>query len=144
MEILREYASAFITIGMSGGLMKLVSYGAQDIYLTGTPQITFFKVKYEKHTNFAMEQIVNKPHILTLEDKIAKIDLQFMVDGILDSDNPSYWSAIDKIIKDETVDSVLSQFNIQPDQDVGDDQEDHKFVENVVKYKDLVSEPAGA
>jgi len=25
---------------MSGGLMQLVAYGAQDIYLTGNPQIT--------------------------------------------------------------------------------------------------------
>jgi hypothetical protein len=42
---------------MSGGLMQLVAYGAQDIYLTGAPQITFFKVVYRRHTNFAMESI---------------------------------------------------------------------------------------
>ena len=42
---------------MSGGLMQLVAYGAQDIYLTGTPQITFFKVVYRRHTNFSMESI---------------------------------------------------------------------------------------
>ena len=35
--------------------MQLVAYGAQDIYLTGNPQITFFKVVYRRHTNFAME-----------------------------------------------------------------------------------------
>jgi len=40
-----------------GGLMQLVAYGAQDIYLTGNPQITFFKVVYRRHTNFAMEAI---------------------------------------------------------------------------------------
>ena len=40
-----------------GGLMQLVAYGAQDIYLTGNPQITFFKVVYRRHTNFAMESI---------------------------------------------------------------------------------------
>ena len=43
---------------MGGGLMQLVAYGAQDIYLTGNPQITFFKVVYRKHTNFSMEAIV--------------------------------------------------------------------------------------
>ena len=43
---------------MGGGLMQLVAYGAQDIYLTGNPQITFFKVVYRRHTNFAMESIV--------------------------------------------------------------------------------------
>jgi hypothetical protein len=37
--------------------MQLVAYGAQDIYLTGSPQITFFKVVYRRHTNFAMESI---------------------------------------------------------------------------------------
>ena len=42
---------------MGGGLMQLVAYGAQDVYLTGNPQITFFKVTYRRHTNFAMEAI---------------------------------------------------------------------------------------
>jgi len=42
---------------MGGGLLQLVAYGAQDVYLTGNPQITFFKVVYRRHTNFAMEAI---------------------------------------------------------------------------------------
>jgi hypothetical protein len=42
---------------MGGGLMQLVAYGAQDVYLTGSPQITFFKVVYRRHTNFAVEPI---------------------------------------------------------------------------------------
>ena len=42
---------------MGGGLMQLVAYGAQDIYLTGNPQITFFKVVYRRHTNFSLESI---------------------------------------------------------------------------------------
>ena len=42
---------------MGGGLMQLVAYGAQDVYLTGNPQITFFKVVYRRHTNFAIENI---------------------------------------------------------------------------------------
>jgi len=37
--------------------MQLVAYGAQDVYLTGNPQITFFKVVYRRHTNFSMEHI---------------------------------------------------------------------------------------
>ena len=44
---------------MAGGLLQLVAYGAQDIYLTGNPQITFFKVVYRRHTNFALESIEN-------------------------------------------------------------------------------------
>lgn len=37
--------------------MQLVAYGAQDVYLTGSPQITFFKLVYRRHTNFAIESI---------------------------------------------------------------------------------------
>jgi hypothetical protein len=37
--------------------MQLVAYGAQDVYLTGNPQITFWKVTYRRHTNFALESI---------------------------------------------------------------------------------------
>jgi len=42
---------------MGGGLMQLVAYGAQDVYLTGNPQITFFKVVYRRYTNFATETV---------------------------------------------------------------------------------------
>ena len=54
---------------MGGGLMQLVAYGAQDIYLTGNPQITFFKVVYRRHTNFSMEtieQTINGTQALSL------------------------------------------------------------------------------
>ena len=37
--------------------MQLVAYGAQDVYLTSNPQITFWKVTYRRYTNFAMESI---------------------------------------------------------------------------------------
>ena len=42
---------------MGGGLMQLVAYGSQDIYLTGKPQITFWKSVYRRYTNFAIESI---------------------------------------------------------------------------------------
>ncbi len=42
---------------MPGGLIQLVASGVQDVYITGNPQITFFKVVYRRHTNFAMETI---------------------------------------------------------------------------------------
>ena len=42
---------------MGGGLLQLVAYGAQDVYLTGNPQITFFKSIYRRHSNFSMENI---------------------------------------------------------------------------------------
>lgn len=40
---------------MGGGLLQLVAYGAQDAYLSGNPQITFWRGLYKRHTNFAME-----------------------------------------------------------------------------------------
>ena len=40
--------------------MQLVAMGAQDVYLTGNPQITFFKVVYRRHTNFSKEAIVQQ------------------------------------------------------------------------------------
>ena len=40
---------------MGGGLLQLVACGAQDAYLSGNPQITFWKGLFKRHTNFAME-----------------------------------------------------------------------------------------
>merc|ERR1711903_310586 len=45
---------------MGGGLMQLVAMGAQDVFLTGNPQITFFKVVYRRHTNFSKECIAQQ------------------------------------------------------------------------------------
>lgn len=42
---------------MGGGIFQLIAYGAQDIYLTGNPQITFFKAVYSRHSNFSIESI---------------------------------------------------------------------------------------
>ena len=42
---------------MAGALLQLVAYGAQDVFLTGTPEITYWKISYRRHTNFAMESI---------------------------------------------------------------------------------------
>tara|TARA_Y100000590_G_C15636358_1_gene983143 strand:+ start:198 stop:1517 length:1320 start_codon:yes stop_codon:yes gene_type:complete len=45
---------------MGGGLLQLAAYGAQDLYLTGNPQMTFFIAVYKRHTNFAIESINQK------------------------------------------------------------------------------------
>jgi hypothetical protein len=42
---------------MSGGLIQLVAYGAQDVFLTGKPQRTFWKGKFARYSNFAIESI---------------------------------------------------------------------------------------
>lgn len=45
---------------MPGGIIQLVTYGTQDIFLTGSPQITFFKLVYKRYTNFSIESIEQK------------------------------------------------------------------------------------
>ena len=42
---------------MTGGIMQLASTGIQNKYISGNPQITFFKIVYKRHTNFSMESI---------------------------------------------------------------------------------------
>lgn len=41
---------------MAGGIIQLIAYGPQDIYLTNNPHITYFKVVYRRHTNFSIQQ----------------------------------------------------------------------------------------
>jgi hypothetical protein len=42
---------------MPGGLLQLVAYGAQNLYLNGNPTLSFFKKVYKTHTNFASESL---------------------------------------------------------------------------------------
>ena len=42
---------------MTGGLIQIVAYGSQDLFLTAMPEITFFKYIYKRYTNFADESI---------------------------------------------------------------------------------------
>jgi len=78
---------------MGGGLIQLVAYGAQDIYLTGNPEITFFKVVYRRHTNFAVEAMEipidsakfdgeNNTQILRNGDLVSKIWLRVVLPDI--------------------------------------------------------------
>lgn len=62
MDAARQIAFEFYFLAyrynnMSGGLLSLVATGVQDSYLTGTPQITFWKIVYRRYTNFAVEAI---------------------------------------------------------------------------------------
>ena len=40
---------------MSAALIDLVSVGAQDVYITGQPEVSFFRQNYKRHTNFSMK-----------------------------------------------------------------------------------------
>ena len=83
---------------MGGGLMQLVAYGAQDIYLTGNPQITFFKVVYRRHTNFAMEAI--EQTLNGSQDYGSKISATISRNGDLVSRMYLEWSPNDCIKAD--------------------------------------------
>ena len=41
--------------------VELVSKGAQDVYLTGNPEVSFFRQNYKRHTNFAMREVQLSP-----------------------------------------------------------------------------------
>jgi hypothetical protein len=91
---------------MGGGLMQLVAYGAQDIYLTGNPQITFFKVVYRRHTNFSMESILQTFNgtagtgastltstISRNGDLVSNLMLEATITGASDAETSSnYWT----------------------------------------------------
>jgi hypothetical protein len=53
---------------MPGGLMILVAYGLENVYLTDNPQITFFKIVYRRHTNFSIEPI---PQFFNIEPNFS-------------------------------------------------------------------------
>jgi len=74
---------------MSGALLQLVALGDQDKRLTGNPEISFFKVVFRKHTNFAIETVeiqansrsTNGSHtmvfpILRIGDMLSKLVLE--------------------------------------------------------------------
>jgi hypothetical protein len=55
---------------MAGGLINIISYGANDLYLTGTPEITFFKMIFRRHTNFSKESIGININNINFNEKI--------------------------------------------------------------------------
>ena len=45
-----------INIYMPGGLLNIVAFGNQNVYLNGNPSKTFFKTTYKKYTNFGLQK----------------------------------------------------------------------------------------
>lgn len=56
---------------MTGGLMNIISFGINDLYLTGTPQVTFFKIIYRRYTNFSKESVEFTIGNLNFNDEIS-------------------------------------------------------------------------
>lgn len=65
---------------MGGGLIQLIASGAQDVYLTGNPQISFFKKVQKKYTNFSMQMISKRPIIQKNLENDSDIDIEFKID----------------------------------------------------------------
>mgnify|MGYP003353135669 FL=1 len=66
---------------MTGGTMHLASYGIEDIFLTGEPQITYFKIVYRRHTNFSVEEI--RQNFIQLTDFGTKVTAPLSRNGDL-------------------------------------------------------------
>lgn len=89
---------------MAGGLIQISTYGSQDLFLTGSPQITFFKMIYRRHTNFATEFIYQNfigitnfgsditSEIEKIGDLMGKIFLEIDLPQINLKKNYSHWN----------------------------------------------------
>ena len=65
---------------MGGGLIQLKSLGAQDIYLTGNPQISYFKKVQKKYTNFSSQMITKRPITQKSLENNSDVDIEFKID----------------------------------------------------------------
>ena len=67
---------------MAGGLINIVSYGAQDLYLSGDPEITFYKMAYRRHTNFSIESVeIDIEDTLRFGNK-SEVEIRPIGDGV--------------------------------------------------------------
>lgn len=90
---------------MAGGLMQLVAYGAQDVYLTGNPKVTFFQAVYKRHTNFAMENI--EQTVNGTASNSGRVSVTIARNGDLVSDMYVELKAKDAIVKTATAAGAL-------------------------------------
>ncbi len=87
---------------MAGGLLQIIAYGAQDMYLTNDPQITFFKTVYRRYTNFSIESfehtIQDNPNFGTKNtiiiprngDLVSKMYLKVIVDKVVPNEGEKF------------------------------------------------------
>lgn len=113
---------------MTGGLLSILSYGSTDLFLTGAPQITFFKIVYRRHTNFSVESIeIGLNTNINFDD-----EYEIIVDRIGDLIGKCYL----KIILPETYFNKnefslpLTQTNDTPDKE----QNDYEIVKTFMDY----------
>ena len=87
---------------MPGGLLNIVAYGNQNVYLNGNPSKTFFKTTYKKYTNFGLQKFrldfdgLRKLR-MTESSKFTfrmKRYAELLMDTYLVIDLPTIWSPI--------------------------------------------------
>jgi len=87
---------------MAGGVIQLYVYGAEDIYLTANPQVTFFKTVYRRHTNFSIQtfnrDILDNPgfnkqtrvKMYRLGDLLSRLHLQVVLNPVIPNENAKF------------------------------------------------------
>ena len=87
---------------MAGGVLQLFAYGAEDLYMTDNPQITYFKIVYRRHTNFSIQTFENsfldrpdfnktsKTKINVLGDLITQIYLKITIKTTTPNDQSKF------------------------------------------------------
>ena len=87
---------------MAGGLLNIISEGANNVILTGTPTKTFFNVTYSKHTNFGLQKFrldyEGSRELRTIDDSVFKFKIkrhaELLMDTYLVVTLPDIWSPI--------------------------------------------------
>ena len=87
---------------MPGGLLNLVAYGNQNVYLNGNPSKTFFKTTYKKYTNFGLQKFRidfdGQRHLRTSESSKFTFRMkryaELLMDTYLVVQLPTIWSPI--------------------------------------------------
>jgi hypothetical protein len=103
---------------MTGGLLSILSYGSTDLFLTGAPQITFFKIVYRRHTNFSVESIeIGLNTNINFDD-----EYEVIVDRIGDLIGKCYLKVIipETYFNRNEFSLPLSEYNDTPDQEQND------------------------
>ena len=117
---------------MGGGLINIVTYGSNDLYLTGVPQITYFKFVYRRYTNFSIESIP-----VNIEDTFEFNKLsEIIIPSIGDAIHKSYLQIdLPKIhILKSSVGGTIN--NVNPDTSETDYQKVIEFMElNTKAYR---------
>jgi hypothetical protein len=98
---------------MTGGLIQMAAHGTQDVFLTGNPSVTFFKVVYRRHTNFSVESIpqyfvgqtnFGQEIVSTIErngDLMGRIYLEITIPKVDLTKNMTHWKVDKNKIKEE-------------------------------------------